>query len=285
MNLWSNVISPHLLKHLIIESGKKGRFRPHQVFNLIGVVAIIALAGPTYQKEASPFAEDKASLVIVVKVTPSMLAQDIQPSRLARAAHKIKDLLSLRPGTKTALIAYAGSAHVVLPLTADTEIISTFAAELEPIIMPKKGDALEDALDLAEKLLKQEGSAGTIVLMADGVMDGQINAISEKDYSYAVQLYTVAGAPGVQVPVDSPPVVPYDDQQFRSLSKSLEGTVVTMTVDNKDLQILNSKIESSISASLKDGGERWLDMGYWLVPLLVLFALMWFRKGWELSYE
>ena len=72
------------------------------------LIAIIALAGPTWRLELAPFIADQAALAIAIEVTPSMQAQDIQPSRLQRAAQKVRDLLALRPGAKTALVAYAG---------------------------------------------------------------------------------------------------------------------------------------------------------------------------------
>ena len=100
------------------------------------VLICLALAGPTWQREPAPFADDTAALVIVVEVTPTMLAQDVQPSRLERAALKIHDLLALRRGSVTALVAYAGSAHLVLPLTQDGDLITEFAAQLDPSIMP-----------------------------------------------------------------------------------------------------------------------------------------------------
>jgi hypothetical protein len=61
----------------------------------------------------------------------------VQPSRLERAAQKIRDLLAERRGTRSALIAYAGSAHLVMPLTRDADLIARFAAELSPDVMPR----------------------------------------------------------------------------------------------------------------------------------------------------
>src|SRR5262249_62274616 len=102
-------------------------------------LGVVALAGPTWEREPAPFAEDRAVLAIVLKVTPSMQSQDVQPTRLARATEKIRDLLAQRPGAKTALFAYAGSAHRVMPLTSDSGIIEAFAAELAPGVVAGDG--------------------------------------------------------------------------------------------------------------------------------------------------
>ena len=121
------------------------------------LVAVLAIAGPTWRRERSPFAEDTAALAIVVKVSPSMKTEDVQPSRLARATQKVHDLVQQRAGAKTSLIAYSGSAHVVMPATSDDGIIDTFAQALDPKIMPKEGDVAAEALRLADQTLAEEG--------------------------------------------------------------------------------------------------------------------------------
>lgn len=285
LELWGKIIAPHLLEHLLISSGKKSRIRPHHLFIFAGFLSIFALAGPTYEKEASPFTEDKAALVIILKTTPSMLAQDVQPSRLSRSAQKIKDLLELRKGTKTSLIAYAGSAHLVLPLTEDQKILSHFAAELDPSLMPKEGSSLVKALDLANKVLQEGKIPGTVLLMTDGINPQEQKELSQIKYPFAVQVYASAGPPGAKTPIGSPLVQPVNEADLKNIAQQFGGRPIKMTLDEKDLKELNSNIESSMQASMKEGGERWKDSGYALVPILLMLSLLWFRKGWELNYE
>ena len=85
---WKKVIAPNLLEHLVIkEEANKQRFRPSQLLAIAWLLGIIALAGPTWQKEQTPFTEDEAALFIVLKVSPEMLAQDI-PVHTLRGAEK-----------------------------------------------------------------------------------------------------------------------------------------------------------------------------------------------------
>src|SRR5262249_3431390 len=84
----------------------------------------------------------------------------------------------LRPGGKTALIAYAGSAHVVMPATTDGGIINTFAQALDPKIMPTDGDVAADALQLADTTLREAGS-GSILWITDSVAPEQSGALSQ----------------------------------------------------------------------------------------------------------
>ena len=110
---WRKVIAPHLLAHLSVGSQDRWRFRPLHLTILVLLLGIIGLAGPTWEREISPFAEDTAPLIIVLDLSASMNAADVQPTRLKRAKQKVRDLLSLRSGSRSALIAYAGSSHTL----------------------------------------------------------------------------------------------------------------------------------------------------------------------------
>jgi Ca-activated chloride channel family protein len=166
---WRGVIADHLLPHLLADGGTRRRIQPMHLLLPLWLLATLALSGPTWQHEPAPFADDEAVLVIVIAVTPTMLAQDIQPSRLQRAAQKVHDLLAHRPGTRTALVAYAGSAHLVMPLTRDADLITRFVADLSPAIMPMEGDAPAEALTLAAEQLRKFGLRGSILLITDSV--------------------------------------------------------------------------------------------------------------------
>src|SRR5262249_414028 len=114
---------PHLLPHLLTGREERRWIRPVTVLPVAWMLGVVALAGPTWEREPAPFAEDMDVLAIVLKVTPSMQSQDIQPTRLARVTGKIRDLPGRRRGAKTALFAYAGTAHRVMPPTSDAGII------------------------------------------------------------------------------------------------------------------------------------------------------------------
>ena len=153
---WRRIIAPHLLAHLKVGKEQRWRFRPLHLILLLMILGAIGAAGPTWQREASPFAEDTAPLVIALDLSTSMNAIDIQPTRLERTKQKIRDLVSLRTGSRTALIAYAGSAHTVLPFSDDPSLFETFLSALSTQIMPVDGQDPSKALDLAQEMLSSE---------------------------------------------------------------------------------------------------------------------------------
>jgi Ca-activated chloride channel family protein len=252
------------------------------------IICVFALAGPAWKRESSPFAEDTAALFIIVKVTPSMMAKDIQPSRLERSVHKIHDLLAHRRGTLNGLIAYSGSAHMVMPLTRDTDIIETFAAELDPDIMPVKGDKLSDAIYMADAYLEKSGYPGSLLLITDGINGAELDILSEQrsPAGYPVHILAVAGNKDAHIPPDSPPVFPLDLESIDKAARKLNGTVTTVTADDRDVTKISARVEQAlVTTTREEGGQRWRDFGYWIVPIIALFTLIWFRPGWLIVYE
>ncbi|MHC4943882.1 MAG: VWA domain-containing protein [Planctomycetota bacterium] len=269
---WRGIIADHLLKHLLHAKTGQRRFRPLHLWSIVFLLCVISVSGPTWSREPSPFAEDRAALFIAVKVSPSMKAQDIQPSRFERARHKIKDLLALRQGALAGLIAYSGSAHLVMPLTRDSNIITSFAGDLEPKIMPREGDAAAEAVGLAAERLAEANLSGSILLIADGIAADQIEVLrAQRDGRFPVHVLAVTVG---------------EDEGLKQAASLLGGTLTRVTPDERDVERIASNCERSLAAAVEpEGGERWKDFGYLLLPLIAFLCLVWFRPGWLVTYS
>lgn len=282
MRSWRAVISPRLLEHLAVrEAQRRGRIRPAVLLAALWLVGIVALAGPSWEREAAPFTADRSALFIVLKVTPSMLAEDIQPSRLQRAAQKIGDLLERRGGARNGLIAYAGSAHLVMPLTSDPDVVGYFAAELDPEVMPVAGDQTAEAVALARQRLRDSGLAGSVVLIADHVDPAETGALAtaRQPGDADVHVLAVAAGPEVVPPPGSPPAAALDEAAMRAAARAAGGALFTVTPDDADVRGLAARIERSLESAPAQDGERWKDGGYGLLLLFFLLALIFFRPG------
>jgi len=263
------VISPHLLEHLVVGEQRTRRLRPASMLILIWLLTVIALTGPTWQREAAPFTDDDAGLVVLLKVTATMKATDIQPSRLQRAKHKLHDLLQQRKGTSTGLVVYSGSAHLVMPLTRDDRIVSAMIEDLTPELMPADGDALVAALKLAEGILEQAGVPGSLLVMADNVAPSQVERLSSAPVNVPVQFLALSAS---SAPIDG---------GMEDAAAALGAAVTRISVDDKDVEQIAQRAQSSFKAVAgMSSGERWRDAGYALLPLIALLSLMWSRKGW-----
>ncbi len=288
LRAWKRVINPRLLSHLLLEEGKEtSRWKPVYSMAIVWLVGILALAGPSWQVQTSPFSEDQAALFIVIKVTPEMLAQDIQPSRLQRAVMKVHDLLEIKTDIRTGLIAYAGSAHLVMPLTSDAGIINTFAAALEPDVMPLKGEETAEAIALASQRLRRAGVPGSVVLITDRVDSSQLDELKKTQKQDAIKVHILAMAAGPEVipPPGSYPAPPLELDSLKTAADAMSGTVTIVTADKTDVEKLSSRIERSISSAPATEGKQWKDEGYYLIFVLALFMLPFFRKGGAVSVE
>jgi len=199
---------------------------------------------------------------------------------LTRSVQKIKDLLDLRPGAKTGLIAFSGSAHLAMPLTSDPDVITAFAGELTPDIMPEKGDNPDKALMLGDHWLEKSGSTGSILLIVDDISLDQINRL--KDFNAhsqsAVHIFAVAGTRGGSGGLNT--------ANLKAAANALNASLTLVTADDKDVKRLISNIQVSFSAiQAENGGSRWKDAGYLLVPVIALLGLLWFRQGWIVKWE
>lgn len=288
LRAWRRVISPHMLDHLLIREGaREGRWRPVYMLGTVWLVGILALAGPSWQMQASPFGEDQSALFIVVNVTPQMLASDIQPSRLQRSVMKIHDLLELKSDVRTGLVAYAGSAHLVMPLTSDAGVINTFAEALEPDIMPVDGDEPAEAIALASQRLEDAAVPGSIILITDTVDRSQYAELEAIHKRGAVDVHILAMAAGPEVipPAGSYPAPALDMASLRQAARLMGGTVTAVTADKRDVETLSASVERSISNAPTQEGQQWKDQGYYLLIPLFLIMLTFFRQGGAVTVE
>lgn len=260
---WRSQVEPRLLDALSDQADSK----PQAFWPLLiaWLVAVIAVAGPSWKPEPSPFADDISPLIILFKSDNSMDTPDPEPSRLERAHLKIADLAKARKGKALGLIAYAGSAHLVLPPTKDTAAVATMAAEISPEIMPVQGQRLDLALKRAAELLKKDG--GTLLIVTDTAS----SATPE-----IKKAFSDAGSPDTQIlaiaPVGSPP------NQLDPLARSLDADLIPMSDDDQDIERIVKGAARPPVARAEDGSTRWQDGGYYLVPFLAVLSLLPFRR-------
>lgn len=272
----------HLRSALTLNQGGWRSQLPLKILMLLLLLAVIICAGPTWEREASPFGEDDAALMVLLDSSESMKQQDVAPDRLSRAKHKILDLIAARSGGKTGLMVFAGSAHVAMPVTSDAKVLQPYLEAISPEVMPLSGKAAQTALSqLAEQLPANAGNS--VLLLTDGVDQLTIDAFeryfTEQFEQPPYQLLILAiGDPDVQSQV------PVDFDSLANLADSTGGSLYRMTIDDADIQALERKIER-FSMLNNDSSMPWLDEGYWLLWPLALLSLLWFRRGWLVKWS
>ncbi|MDK9760691.1 VWA domain-containing protein [Vibrio sp. D420a] len=274
---WKDVLPEHLRNALTI--GERGwrKQLPLKLLMVIVAIAILICAGPTWQREASPFGEDKASMLVVLDNSETMLLKDLPPSRLERSKQKIRDLLAARNGGNTGLVVYSGSAHVAMPVTQDSKVFEPFLAAITPEIMPVAGKIAEAALPLIDQQLNSEPGS-TVLLVTDGVNPATIKAYETFFNDKPYQLLILAA--GNRDIVSDNPV---DLRALNDLASATGGRVIEVTVDDSDIQVLNRAVERNMQLN-GESAMPWKDMGYGLLFPIALIMLLWFRKGWLVQW-
>ena len=269
---WRGVVAPAILAALTAPGAGRSRLQPHDLLALAWALSILAVAGPTWRREPSPFAEARPPAMVVLRVNPSMLAQDVAPSRLERAVQKLSDLVARREGAATGLIAYSGSVHLVLPPTADGTVVTAMAQALSPEIMPQEGDSLARAVALAASVLQAKAAGGSVLVLADTVSDAEI-----------ASLPSLSGLSS-DIWATRPATLPDPGESLSRAASSLGAHLQPMSADRTDVEAIAARLDRAApSADAAGDGERWQEAGYWLTPFLALLTLAWFRRGWMLG--
>jgi len=278
---WRKAIAPHLLKVMLVSHGRASWFNPVSASLVVVVLGIIALAGPTWKQQPSPFSEDIAALVITLDVSSSMQQEDIQPSRLERAKQKIQDLMALRPGGRVGLIVYAGTAHSVIPLTNDADVINNFLNAIVTEMMPRKGKFPEKALPIADQMLRDSPVPGTLLMIGDGISPSTNENFSE--YFSAQQHQLLVFGVGSESAGENNALIPLEVSTLTKLASNNGGYYQSLTLDKEDVKKLNRRINNHL-VIVEDGSRPWVDAGYYLLFPIAIIMLLWFRQGWTLQW-
>jgi len=299
---WRDVIDEGLLPHVLVGAALSRRSLrwPLWLAGAAIVITLLALAGPTWERQSTPAFRSDEALVLVLDLSRSMDATDLKPSRLTRAKLKLLDLVKERDRGQTALVVFSAHAFTVTPLTTDTETIANLVVSLASDIMPSQGSYPEVGLDKARQLLEQAGvKRGQVLLITDSEVHPTTldSAASLKSVGHRLHVLGVGTADGG--PVLNPGggflmdgtnqvvVARLDESALERLAAAGGGRYATMGVGRDDLSYL--VIEGPAGEVVTDDSDSefetalWQDQGAWLALLLLPLAALAFRRGWLLA--
>ena len=294
---WRTVIDARLLPYVLSSDGSRHGNRLPWILSVVATLAIVALAGPTWEKQQQAMYQQHSALVVALDLSRSMDASDIRPSRLARARHKIADILNLRKEGQSALVVYAADAFAVTPLTTDVKTILALLPDLETGLMPAQGTRADHALERALELFDNSGVAqGDVLLVTDGISDMELQRLEVLLLQHPGQRVSVLaiGTPdGGPIPLRNGDFL--KDRQgaivitrllaanMRHIAEIGGGAYATISTDDIDINTLNYVMESRVDDSEAQKSDRSADLWRELGPFLLLFALplaaLAFRRG------
>ncbi|NER63268.1 VWA domain-containing protein [Pseudomonas sp. MAFF212427] len=292
---WQMILPPAF--HAVLLGGGSGRDSklPWIALGLGWLLALLALLGPSWERLEQTRQRAADPLVIMLELTPQMLADDSPPNRLQQARRKLLDLLEHRRDSQTAIIVYAGSAHTLVPLSDDLATSRNLLEALDPTIMPQPGQRADLAVRKALALLAQGAlGQGRLLLIGSSLNQQEREGIAQALGRNGPNLLmlgigTPEGAPvkqanGEFLKDDSGAIlVPrLDSAELKAFVNSTGGRYRKARIDDLDLRGLG--LFDNPQALRADGQtlqlDSWADQGYWLlIPLLLLGACAG-RRGW-----
>ena len=202
-------------------------------------MALLTLARPQWGTAIQPIEQSGSQIMIVLDVSPSMLAQDIKPNRLERAKIEITDLLSSLAGNEVGLVLFSGAAFLQFPPTFDYSSALTFVNNADPAMISRMGTAIAPAIQTAmDAFDHDQPSQKIIVLITDGEnheKDPTIVADVAAEQGIMVHSVGIGSASGEPIPVIN------NDGKVVDYVKDLSGIVVRSKLNEKTLRLISEK--------------------------------------------
>lgn len=293
---WSSFIDAELLSALRLDAASVSGMRPWPWLALLWTLAVLALSGPSWERNQTAAYRAPADWVFVLDLSPSMAAKDITPNRITRARYALDDLLGAAHDARVGLVAFSEEAYTVTPLTQDVATVRALLPPLAPDIMPSPGDHLAPALQQAEKLLISAANKDQrIIVLTDGFDDpAAVLTAAAKIRAHGVTLSVVGiGTPG-GAPLQNAEgqfakdaqgrsqITRLDSERLKQLADTGGGGYVDIAQVSGLITYLQSEPPSASGAIAAQGIEvsHWSDEGIWLLPAILLLAGLLARRGW-----
>ncbi|MDZ7370677.1 MAG: VWA domain-containing protein [candidate division KSB1 bacterium] len=220
--------------NLVLVQKLAGRSRQTNKFTILLIaflVMILALARPQIGTKIEEVKREGVDIIVAIDVSHSMLARDVQPSRLQKAKHEVETFMNRLRGDRIGLIAFSGVAFVQCPLTLDYGAAKMFLDVIDTDLIPVPGTAIGKAIQKAiETFDQRERKHKVLVLITDGEdHEGDVMKMVAEAERQGIVIYCV----GVGTPRGEP--IPLSDMPG-AFKKDRKGEVVLSRLDEVTLE-------------------------------------------------
>ncbi len=294
---WAKVCDVNLLPSLLVKGAGKAYSLLAGLLVFAFTLAVIAIAGPTWQKLPQVSVAGGVNTVFVLDMGLNMAANDVNPSRLDRAKFKIYDMLGKIGGDQAALILFDNESYVASPLSEDLSVIANIIPTLEMNVMPGNGEsALGKGVDEAVRLLESAGLGNGRIIVLTGAGEAEVaraypfvqKAAAKGNAVFVLALGSETGAP---VPNEKGGF--YTDAQGKTalfktdlaglekLAKQGKGGFSSFTVGEADVDAVIIPL-MTLDTTFKEvnlTADTWQDMGIYLLFIILPIVLFAFKRG------
>jgi len=194
----------------------------------------IAASGPQIGTRVRPIERKGVDLVIALDTSTSMDAEDVTPSRLAKSKLEVGRLIRNLKGDRVAIIVFAGTSHLYLPLTTDYEAALLFLNEIDSRMIPTQGTVLSTAMNTAlDSFSDETDKFKVMMLISDGEdHDDQAVNLASKASEKGLMINTVG------VGSRNGSLIPEKDKDNQKIGykRDKEGKLITTTLNESILK-------------------------------------------------
>ena len=262
------------------------------VFAAIGLFTVL-LARPQFGSKLETVKRQGVEVMIALDISNSMLAQDVQPSRLQKAKRLVAQLVDKMQNDKVGMIVFAGDAFTQLPITSDYISAKMFLESIDPSLISKQGTAIGAAINLAARsFTPQEGVGRTVIVITDGENHegGAVEAAkAAAEKGIQVNVLGVGMPEGAPIPIEGTNdyrrdregnviVTRLNEQMCQEIAKAGNGIYVRVDNTNNAERALNAEINKLAKADVETQVFTEFDEQFqvlaWLAILLLAADLM-----------
>lgn len=284
---------PTLLAQLMPDVSK---YRPDVkfwiIFAVIGLFTVL-LARPQFGSKLETVKRKGVEVIIALDISNSMLAQDVQPSRLEKSKRLVSRLVDELDNDKVGLIVFAGDAFTQLPITSDYISAKMFLESISPSLISKQGTAIGEAVNLATRsFTPQEGVGRSIIVITDGEDHerGAIEAVkSAADKNIQVSVLGVGMPDGSPIPIEGSNdyrrdregnviVTRLNEGMCQEIAKEGKGIYVRVDNTNSAQKAISQEISKMSKADVEskvytEYNEQFQAIA-WIILLLLLIEML-----------
>ena len=284
---------PELMAQLMPDVSK---YRPDVkfwlVFTAIGLFAVL-LARPQFGSKLETVKRQGVEVMIALDISNSMLAQDVQPSRLEKAKRLVEQLVDKMENDKVGMIVFAGDAFTQLPITSDYISAKMFLESINPSLISKQGTAIGAAINLATRsFTPQEGVGRAVIVITDGENHegGAVEAAkTASEKGIQVNVLGVGMPDGAPIPVEGTNdfrrdrdgnvvVTRLNEQMCQEIAQAGSGIYVRMDNSNAAQKIVTQEINKMAKADVEtqvytEFNEQFQAIA-WIILLLLLVEML-----------
>lgn len=139
------------------------------VFTLAMICLIVALANPKIGTKSETIKREGIDIVFAIDVSKSMLCEDIAPNRLDKTKQIVSQIINQFGNDRIGMVAYAGSAFPVLPITTDYSVAKMFLQSMNPGMVSSRGTSLKEAINIGITYFDKKNKTNKLlILISDG---------------------------------------------------------------------------------------------------------------------